>query len=303
METRKIGSLDVSVVGLGCNNFGRRLDAAQTANVIYAALDAGINFLDTADIYGQGQSEEYIGKALGSRRKDVIIATKYSKQMEGVGKGAHPDYIRTAVEASLKRLNTDYIDLYQQHDPDPNVPIEDTLGALNELVQAGKVREIGCSNFSAEQIREADAAVKPGAARFLSVQNRYSLLYREPEAEVLPECERLSLMFLPFFPLESGLLTGKFRLGQPVPEGTRLTGNETALSEERLALVEKLIEYAEARGHTILELAVSWLLMKPVTASVIAGATKPEQIHANVSAAGWKMTETELAEIEAIVMG
>lgn len=304
METRKIGSLDVSVVGLGCNNFGRRLDAEATAGVINAALEAGINFLDTADIYGGGLSEEYIGRALGSRRKDVIIATKYSKQMEnqGVGRGAHPDYIRIAVEASLRRLNTDYIDLYQQHDPDPNVPIADTLGALNELVQAGKVREIGCSNFSAEQIREADDAVKPGAARFLSVQNRYSLLYREPEAEVLPECERLGLMFLPFFPLESGLLTGKFRLGQPVPEGTRLTGNETALSEQRLALVEKLIEYAEARGHTILELATSWLLMKPVTASVIAGATKPAQVQANVKAAGWKMTEAELAEIEAIVM-
>src|SRR5690606_30863959 len=183
---------------------------------IYAALDAGINFFDTADIYGgAGRSEEYIARALGSRRSEVIIATKFASEMEGQGKGAHPDYIRTAVEASLKRLNTDYIDLYQQHDPDPNVPIEDTLGALNELVQAGKVREIGCSNFSAEQIREADAAVKPGAARFLSVQNRYSLLYREPEAEVLPECERLGLMFLPFFPLESGLLTGKFRLGQP----------------------------------------------------------------------------------------
>jgi aryl-alcohol dehydrogenase-like predicted oxidoreductase len=259
--------------------------------------------MDTADIYGGGLSEEYIGKALSSRQRSaVIIATKYSKQMEnqGAGRGAHPDYIRIAVEASLRRLNTDYIDL-------PAAAIQmcrcDTLGALNELVQAGKVREIGCSNFSAGQTRQADGAVKPGAARFLSVQNRYSLLYREPEAEVLPECERLGLAFLPFFPLESGLLTGKYRQGQPAPENTRLSGNETALSEQRLALVEELIQYAEALGHTILELATSWLLMKPVTASVIAGATKPEQIQANVSAAGWKMTEIELAEIEAIVMG
>ncbi|MBZ0298735.1 MAG: aldo/keto reductase [Anaerolineae bacterium] len=301
METRKIGSLDVSVVGLGCNNFGRRLDAERTAGVIDAALDSGINFLDTADIYGAGQSEEFIGQALRSRRSQVILATKYSKRMEGQGQGAHPDYIRTAVEASLRRLNTDYIDLYQQHDPDPDVPIADTLGALNDLVQAGKVREIGCSNFSADQIRESDSAVENGAARFVSVQNRYSLLHRTPEAEVLPECRRLGLAFLPFFPLESGLLTGKFRQGQPIPENTRLSGNDKVLTEANLTLVEALIGYAEAHGHTILELAVSWLLMRPAVVSVIAGATKPEQVRANVGAAGWQMTEAELDEIEALI--
>jgi len=301
METRSIGSLQVSVVGLGCNNFGRRLDSAGTAAVINAALDAGINFFDTADVYGAGQSETFIAQALGPRRKDVLIATKFSGAMEGQGRGAHPDYIPKAAEASLRRLNTDYIDLYQLHNPDPDVPIADTLGALNELVQAGKVREIGCSNFSAAQIREAEAAAPPGGAHFESVQNRYSLLHREPEAEVLPECERLGIAFLPYFPLASGLLTGKFRQGQPIPENTRLSGNQQALSAENLALVEALIDFAEARGHTILELAVSWLLMQPTVASVIAGATKPEQVNSNVAAAGWQLTQDELSEIDAIL--
>lgn len=304
MQTRKIGSLDVSVVGLGCNNFGRRLDAAQTASVIDAALDAGINFLDTADIYGgNGLSEVYMGQALAGRRDKVILATKYSKQMQdqGQGHGAHPDYIRIAVEASLRRLKTDYIDLYQQHDFDHNVPLEDTLGALDELVQAGKVREIGCSNFSAQQIRDAEAAAPAEGARFVSVQNRYSLLHREPEAEVLPECERLNIAFLPYFPLASGLLTGKYRLGQPAPENTRLSGNADALSETHLKQVEALIQFAESRGHTILELAFSWLLSRPVVASVIAGATKPAQIDSNVAAAGWQLTDAELAEVDSIL--
>ncbi len=301
MEKRQIGSLSVSVVGLGCNNFGRRIDAAQSATVINAALEKGINFLDTADIYGNGQSEDFIRQALGSRRKDVIIASKFGNLMEGQGRGAHPDYIRTAVETSLQRLGTDYIDLYQLHVPDPDVPIADTLGALNELVQVGKVREIGSSNFSAEQIRDSEAAVKAGAARFVSVQNEYSLLKREAENGVLAACAELGIGFLPYFPLASGLLTGKYRQGQPSPEGTRLSGNATWLSEQNLATVEKLISFAEAKGHTILELAFGWLLAKPVVTSVIAGATRVEQIEANAAAASWTLSEAELAEIDQLL--
>jgi aryl-alcohol dehydrogenase-like predicted oxidoreductase len=303
MQTRKIGSLTISVVGLGCNNFGRRLNAARTAEVVSAALDNGINFFDTANTYGNGQSEEYLGKALGSRRHEVVIATKFGSQMEGGGRGAHPDYIRRAVEASLSRLGTDVIDLYQLHQPDPNVPLADTLGALNELVQAGKVREIGCSNFSAEQIREAEAAEEPGAARFASVQNEYSLLHREPEESgVLAECERVGLAFLPYFPLASGLLTGKYRKGQPIPDGTRLSGGGNRwVTDQNLAIVERLIQFAESRDHSILELAFAWLLARPVVASVIAGATKPEQVRANAAAAGWSLTEADLREIQSVL--
>lgn len=301
METRKIGSLTVPVIGLGCNNFGGRLDADQTAQVVHAAIDAGITFFDTADVYGQSKSEEFIGQALGARRKDVILATKFGSPLEGFGKGASAEYIQRAVEGSLRRLQTDYIDLYQLHRPDPEVPIAETLGALNDLVKAGKVREIGCSNFSVAQIKEAEAATPAGAARFISVQNNYSLMEREPEQGVLAECERLGLAFLPFFPLASGLLTGKYRRGQSAPQGTRLASREGALTDERLAVVEQLIEYAETRGHTILELAVSWLLARPVVASVIAGATRPEQITANAAAGNWKMTAEDLAAIDTIM--
>ncbi len=300
METRKIGSLDVSVVGLGCNNFGRRVDAEGTAAVVHAALDAGVTFFDTADIYGTGLSEEYLGRALGTRRSKVIVATKFGMQMDEQRHGAHPDYIRHAVEDSLRRLGTDYIDLYQLHKPDPTVPIADTLGALDELVRAGKVREIGCSQFSAEQIREAEDAVKPGAARFVSVQNQYSLLHREPERGVLAECERLGLAFIPFFPLASGLLTGKYRKGQPLPTGTRLSAGSASLTDENLAIVERLMQFAEARNHTMLELAFAWLLAHKLVASVIAGATRPEQVSANAAAAGWHLSEAERAEVDAI---
>ncbi|MFN8374172.1 MAG: aldo/keto reductase [Anaerolineae bacterium] len=301
MQTRAIGTLTVSVVGVGCNNFGRRIDAERTEAAIHAALDAGINFFDTADVYGNGLSEEYMGRAFKGRRDQAVIATKFAAKMEGQGQGAHPDYIRKAVEASLRRLDTDYIDLYQLHRPDPDVPIAETLGALDELVQAGKVREIGCSNFSAEQLRDADGGVKEGAARFNSVQNHYSMLHREPEAAVLAECKRLGQGFLPYFPLESGLLTGKYRLGQAVPEGTRLTNNAAARSDERLALVEPLIQFAKAHGHSILELAVSWLLAQPVVSSVIAGVTTPEQAQANAAAAGWPLTDAELRELDGIM--
>ncbi|HEX6967150.1 MAG TPA: aldo/keto reductase, partial [Gemmatimonadaceae bacterium] len=280
MNTRRIGSLEVSVVGLGCNNFGKRLDEQASATVVHAALDAGITFFDTADMYGGTRSEEFLGRAIGARRRDVVIATKFGWRIDEERQGARPEYVRRAVEDSLRRLGTDYIDLYQLHRPDPTVPIADTLGALDELVRAGKVREIGCSNFSAEQLREAEAAVRPGAARFVSVQNQYSLLHREPERAVLPECERLGIAFLPYFPLANGLLTGKYRRGQPAPAGSRIaTGSHTeVLTDRNLAVVEALMRFAPSRGHTLLALAFSWLLSRPVLASVIAGATKPEQV-------------------------
>lgn len=301
METRKIGSLDVSAVGLGCNNFGPRLDAAGTAEVVNAALDAGINFFDTADIYGKGQSEEYLGRALGARRGDVIVATKFGHEMDAERRGAKPDYVRRAVEESLRRLGTDYIDLYQLHRPDPATPIADTLGALDELVKAGKVREIGASNFSPEQLREAETVA--AGVRFVSVQNEYSLFHREPERGVLEECERTGVAFIPYFPLASGLLTGKYRKGQPVPQGTRISESryETLLNQGNIHRVERLAAFAEGRGHTLLELAFSWLLARPVVASVIAGATSPEQVRGNAAAASWRLTDDELSEIDRIV--
>ena len=306
METRRIGSLAVSVVGLGCNNFGWRLDARATAKVVHAALDAGNNFLDTADVYGGTRSEEYLGRALAGRRDDVVLATKFGMAVDEQRRGARPAYVQSALEDSLRRLKTDRIDLYQLHEPDPEVPIADTLAALDELVKAGKVREIGCSNFSVGQLREAHAAAREGAARFVSVQNEYSLLQREPERAVLAECERLGLAFLPYFPLASGLLTGKYRRGRPPPKGSRIEAGGRfgdLLAERNLALVERLTAFAEARGRTLLELAISWLLSRPAVASVIAGATSPEQAAANAKAAGWRLTPAELAEIDAILPG
>ena len=301
METRRIGSLNVSVIGLGCNNFGRRLDADRTASVVRTALDAGITFFDTADIYGETKSEEFLGRALGKRRGDAVVATKFGMAVDEHRRGAKPEYIRRAVEDSLRRLGTDYIDLYQIHQPDPEVPIEDTLGALNELVNAGKVREIGCSNFSADQLRAAENAVRTDAARFVSVQNEYSLLHREPEDDVLPECVRAGIAFIPYFPLASGLLTGKYRRGRPAPEGSRLQSRfgEEPFTDENLAVVESLLQYATSRGRTLLELAVSWLVTRPAVASVIIGATSPEQVKGNVAAGGWRLTEGKLGDIDA----
>lgn len=306
MQKRQIASLEVSIVGVGCNNFGGRIDESRTREVIDAAIDDGINFFDTADMYADGDSEELLGKFLGSRRRDVIIATKFGNKMPGQGAGARPEYIHKAIEASLRRLRTDYIDLYQQHVPDPDVPIEDTLATLDGLVKSGKVREIGCSNFSAEQIREAQAAArrKRDAARFVSVQNEYSLLHREPEGGVLQECEREGLGFLPFFPLMSGLLTGKYRKGQTLPENTRVAKYERyrkLLTDENLDRIEGLIHYAESHGHTILELAISWLLAHRSVASVIAGASSATQVHANARAANWELTPQNLDEIDAVL--
>lgn len=308
MQKRKIGSLDASVIGVGCNNFGGRIDETRTREVIDAALDHGINFFDTADMYADGRSEELLGRFVVDRghRSQVLIATKFGQDMPGQGRGGRPEYVRRAFEASLRRLRTDYIDLYQLHLPDPDVPIAETLGALNDLVKAGKVREIGCSNFSAPQIVDAENAAerRPGSARFVSVQNEYSLLHRDPEKGVLAECERLGVAFLPFFPLMSGLLTGKYRKGEPIPEGTRVAKYERyrkLLTDENLDRVESLIGYAESRGHTILELAISWLLAHRVVASVIAGASSAQQVRANVGAANWSLGAAELEEIDALL--
>jgi aryl-alcohol dehydrogenase-like predicted oxidoreductase len=303
MQTRKVGSLQVSVVGLGCNNFGWRIDAEASAKVIDTAIESGVTFFDTADRYGKGQSEDFLGRALGKRRDQIILATKFGMEMEKGQQGASPKYVPEAVDASLRRLRTDRIDLYQLHQPDPKTPITDTLGALDELVRAGKVREIGCSNFSVAQIREATDASQ-GRAQFVSVQNEFSLFHREPETNgVLPECERRRLAFLPYFPLASGLLTGKYREGKKLPKGSRAADGwgPKVFTEQNLAIVELLIEFAESKGHTILELAFSWLLSHKPVASVIAGASKPEQVRANAKAADWQLAADDLAQIDAIM--
>ena len=305
-QLRPIGSLSVSVVGIGCNNFGGRIDAARSTEVVTAALDTGINFFDTADSYSDGRSEEFLGRALGRNRPEVVIASKFGNAIEGKVGGGRPEYVKRALDGSLRRLGTDYIDLYQQHIPDPTVPVAETLGALEAAVQAGKIREIGCSNFSAEQMRDAAAtsSARAGSARFVSVQNEYSLLHREPEEGVLAECERLDMAFLPFFPLKSGLLTGKYRKGQPIPAGTRVAKVEryrSLLTEENLDRVEGLIAYAESHKRTLLDLAVSWLLAHPRVASVIAGATSASQVRANAQAADWTLSETDLEQIDDVL--
>jgi aryl-alcohol dehydrogenase-like predicted oxidoreductase len=300
MERRAIGSLQVSLVGLGCNNFGMRIDDAATERVVAAALDAGINFFDTADIYGATKSEEFLGRALKGRRQQAIVATKFGMAVDEHRKGARPEYVRRACDDSLERLGTDYIDLYQLHQPDPSVPIADTLGALNDLVKAGKVKEIGCSNFSAEQLDDAARATKPGAATFVSVQNEYSLLHREPEKSVLSACERLGLTFLPYFPLASGLLTGKYDPINGPPKDSRLSLSWTSrfTTEKNVRIAEALKAFATTRKRTLLELAFSWLASRPRVASVIAGATSPDQIRANAAAANWSLTRADLAEID-----
>jgi len=304
METRRIGSLTVSIVGLGCNNFGWGLQEAESARVIHAAIDAGITLFDTADIYGGTKSEVFLGRALAGRRRSVVIATKFGMKVDDRRQGAKPEYVRQAAEDSLRRLGTDHIDLYQLHTPDPTVPIADTLGALDDLVRAGKVREIGCSNFSAAQLADARAeAVKIESAPFVCVQNELSVLNREPEREVLPECERLGLAFLPYFPLASGLLTGKYTRGRPAPAGSRLSqewASSRFMSDARMAIVERLTAFAGQQNHTLLELAISWLASKPSVSSVIAGATSPEQIRQNATAASWTLTRSDLAEIDRI---
>ena len=310
MKQRNLGTsgLLVSTIGLGCNNFGGRLDLEGTRAVIHAALDHGITLFDTADVYGnQGGSETLMGQVLGDRRKDIVLATKFGLPMDGEDgrlKGGSRRYIMSAVEASLKRLRTDWIDLYQYHKPDPLTPTEETLRALDDLVKQGKVRYIGCSNLPGWQVVEAQWTSKHlGLNSFVSCQDEYSLLVRKAEQDVAPVASRYGMGLLPYFPLASGMLTGKYRRGTPPPAGTRMAGTDRYAryqTEDSFAVVEKLDAYAQARGRTLVELAFSWLLAKAPVSSVIAGATKPEQIAQNVKAGDRALTEAEIREIEAI---
>jgi len=313
MQTRVLGhsGLQVSAVGLGCNNFGGRLDQAATNAVVRRALDRGVTLFDTADIYGnRGGSETMLGRALGAERQRIILASKFGLPMDDSGalQGASPAYIRQALEASLRRLGTGHLDLYQLHRPDPQTPIEETLGALDELVREGLVRFVGVSNLDAAGVRAADEASRRlNLTRMTSCQDEYSLLVRDLEQDLLPTLRDLHLGLLPYFPLASGLLTGKYRAGEPLPAGARISGSEGAqtryLTERNWRVLEQLREFVEARGRTLLELAFSWLLSHEVTSSVIAGATRPEQIDQNVAAAQWTLTADEVAEVDRITSG
>jgi aryl-alcohol dehydrogenase-like predicted oxidoreductase len=308
MKMRRLGTsgLKVSEVGLGCNNFGMRIDQAATQGVVDAAIEAGITLFDTADIYGGTKSEEFLGKALGKRRQDIVLATKFGMRIgdDASRMGGSRRWIMRAVEDSLQRLGTDYIDLYQFHQPDADTPIDETLRALDDLVSQGKVRYIGNSNFSGWQIADADWSAA-GATRFVSAQNLYSLLERKVEFEVLPACEHFGLGFLPFFPLASGLLSGKYKRGEKPPEGTRLAAwgsrGAAAMSDKNFDKVEKLEAWAAERDHTILELAFAWLLGHEVVSSVIAGATSPEQVKTNAATAEWALTPDEVEEVGKLI--
>jgi aryl-alcohol dehydrogenase-like predicted oxidoreductase len=303
MDMRHIGALEVSVVGLGTNNFGLGMHGDEVPPVVEAALDSGVNFFDTSDSYGE--SEERLGLALGRHRDEVVIGTKFGSPVGKTGTGgAAPGYVREAVDRSLRQLGTDRIDLYQLHRPDPQTPIADTLGVLDELVREGKVREIGCSNFSADQLGEANAAVVPGQSQFVSVQNHYNLLSRGDEKEVLPECLRLGLAYLPYFPLASGLLTGKYTRGEAPSPGTRMQrwGDRagSVLTDRNFDVADALSDWAVERDHSLLDLAFAWLTAKSVIASVIAGATMADQVRANVAAAAWQLSADEAAEVDAL---
>ncbi len=309
MELRNLGrsGLRVSAVGLGCNNFGGRIGLEESRAVVHAALDAGITLFDTADAYGErGGSETALGEILGPRRKDIVLATKFALPMDDAEqKGASRRYIVAAVEASLRRLRTDWIDLYQQHRPDPLTPIEETLRALDDLTRAGKIRYAGCSNLPAWQVVEAAWTARHlNLSGFVSCQDELSLLVRGAEADLMPAMRGYGLGLLPYFPLASGLLTGKYQRNQPMPADARLTKTQRLadryLTEANWTAAERLGDFAEARGHTLLEMAFSWLLSRPPVSSVIAGATKPEQIRANVAAGGWVLTADELAEVDRI---
>jgi aryl-alcohol dehydrogenase-like predicted oxidoreductase len=304
LPKRRLGNseLEVSVVGLGCNNFGKRLDLDGTAAVLEAALDSGINFFDTADIYGDSESERLMGEVLEGRRDEYVLATKFGWEKGAPeAPGGSREHIRWAVEGSLKRLRVEKIDLYQYHRPDGTTPIEETLGALDELVREGLVGAIGCSNFSAAELEEADRIARErGLAHFVTLQNEYSLLEREIEAEVAPACERLGVSILPFFPLASGLLTGKYRRGESGPEGARLSSREAPGSDAQFEVVEALEGFAAERGVGVLDVAIAGLAAQPAVASVIAGATKPEQIATNVKAIEWQPSEADLAELDRI---
>ena len=308
MEYRDIGTSDlkVSVVGLGCNNFGARMDLAAARTLVHHAIDRGINHFDTADIYGpRGKSEEILGEILGGKRKEVVIATKFGMVFDEAGamKGASRKYIMTAVEGSLRRLKTDYIDLYYQHRADPSVPIEETLRALDDLVKQGKVRHIGNSNFDGKQLDEADAtARKLGLTRFICAQDELSLIKRHIEKDRVPAMQRDKIALVPYFPLASGLLTGKYRRGAPVPAGTRMAAknrlSDLFWTQENLELTYRIVEFCEQRKLNVLDVAFAWLLEKPFVPSVIAGASRPEQIDANIKAAAAKLSGAELGALD-----
>jgi len=310
LERRMLGrtKLEVSAIGLGCNNFGLRINLEQTRAVVDKALDLGVTLFDTADRYGNppGSSERFLGEVLGERRKNVVLASKFGNAMDDSGamQGASRRYIKIAVEASLRRLKTDWIDLYQLHCPDRSTPIEETLRALEDLVREGKIRHAGCSQFSVAQILEADRAAQASRVTgIVSAQNHYNLLERGMEREFIPAIRRCGIGFIPFYPLAGGLLTGKYRRGA-IPEGTRFAKpraqEKRALNEDRWAVLEQLQEFCTARGRSMLELGVNWLLGRPGIVSVIAGATKPEQVEQNVKAAGWKLSESDLAELDRV---
>jgi aryl-alcohol dehydrogenase-like predicted oxidoreductase len=294
MRKRTLGPLEVSVVGLGCNNFGRRVNAEGTRAVVDAALETGVTFFDTAESYGGGQSEAFLGSALRDRRDQVVLATKFGGGSGSAGKGSR-DEIRRALEGSLERLQTDYVDLYQHHQEDPRTPLSETIGALDELVREGKIRAYGTSNYSPAKLEEASALAE---GPYVSEQSEYSWLEREAERELLPTCERLGLGFIPYFPLASGLLTGKYRRGVPPPEGTRLRGRD--IRDDEYDRIEALETFARERGATLLELAIGGLAAQPTVASVIAGATKPEQVRANAAAGAWVPSPDDLEALRAL---
>ncbi len=309
-DYRQLGSsgLTVSTVGLGCNNFGGRIDAERTQQVVDACFDEGVTLFDTADIYGgtPGESEELLGKTLGSRRAEVVVATKFGSDMGGVngpdwGVRGSRRYIRTAVEASLRRLGTDWIDLYQMHVPDEVTPIEETMAALHELVVEGKVRYLGSSNFAGWQVIEADwTARSAGQTPFVSAQNEYSLLKRQAEAELVPACEHVGVGILPYFPLASGLLTGKYRRGEGAPDGTRLASRPERLAAADFDRIEAIGTYADERGISMLDVAIGGLAAQPAVSSVIAGATSAEQVRANVAAGAWEPSAADLAALDEV---
>jgi aryl-alcohol dehydrogenase-like predicted oxidoreductase len=307
MDYRQLGrsGLTVSVVGLGCNNFGGRVDLDGTARVVDAALDEGITLLDTADTYGnRGGSETLLGQVLKGRRDRVVLATKFGMDMGGGPNEARGSrwYIREAIEGSLRRLQTDFVDLYQLHRPDPKTPIEETMAALHELVTEGKVRYIGSSNFTGWQVADAEWVARTGrTTRFISAQNHYNLLERGVESDVVPACVHFGVGVLPFFPLASGLLTGKYRRGEEAPEGTRLAGRLDRVEASRFETLDALEAFARQRGITLLDVAIGGLASRPAVASVIAGATKPEQVRANAAAGGWGPTEEDQAAFDQLL--